>query len=80
MSKSKKNNKNSQQNSAKDCENNMSYAQDKKADRQCISNFCPKSQCVKLGAFLSGQYQTKNNIFHCGRLDGKISGIRKKDL
>lgn len=32
MSKSKKNTKNDMQNNAKDCENNMSYAQDKKTD------------------------------------------------
>lgn len=33
MSKSKKNTKNSQQNSVRDCENNMNYAQDKKSDK-----------------------------------------------
>ena len=32
MSKSKKNTKNDKQNSAKDCENNMSYSQDNKTD------------------------------------------------
>ena len=33
MSKSKKNTSNNQQNNAKDCENNMSYAQDKKSEK-----------------------------------------------